>query len=765
MQRAKKANLRIVRLHGEPAEPFWLELADELGMMIIDETAVYCYRENYTWDQRFWENYRQHVQELVRRDRNHPSLVIYSMENEVLWKLFENPAYTKQWADAAAYVRQVDPTRLIYYESAPDPNGVADFVGLHYPHDYMFGNYLYPDESYWLAGPFHNEWGYGKRELQWKRDKPLYIGEWSLGLRYWRDYRSLFLGERAYTDPEAWTTGDLAYASFEVPALRRFGASGNAFINWSGQTVETFRRLYAPAAVFLREYDWHFDSGAHVTRTVDVFNDTFREGMFELRWQLLRGSEAIASGNDAARLMPAEHRAVAVTVPMPQVSARTELKFVAELLVDGQPVARDQRRFDVFPADPPRLANGEAIALLGEDAATAHALQQLGVRPQPVQPAQIGTLDGKVLVIAANGLTDEVAGQAKQIAAFVKAGGSVVCLPQKAWPKWLPLPVEMDPKHSATMTYRLIEDHPLLAGIEENDLRFWHPGHLVASHDLLKPARGNFRAVVEAGGRDGLKWCPLLEIFYGKGRYFLCQMKVTAKFETEPIARQFLANLLNVAASPADPMDKRLGLLVNSGAAAKFLGGLGVRGENVTGRLASWLGNATAPVRKSAGDKVLFIEAGGAAWEEAARQIDRLRGLVADGGVVWIHGAAPPGIDTLNKLAHADLGLDAIGAVAVTRSIDDPLLRGLSNYDLYWHEHYVWDRFVPYRPLAPHAFRLPADASVKSLLTPAVLLRVPCGKGFFLLDQVGWEKAEPFRQQAMRYVCTLLTNLNVAIRP
>jgi hypothetical protein len=795
LRRAKEANLRIVRMHTQPAEPHWLDLADEIGIFIMDEAAVYCYQGNYTWDERFWSNYRQHVQELARRDRNHPSLAIYSMENEVVYNLYQNPEYIQQWADAARYVRDVDLTRLILYEAGPDPGGAADLIGLHYPHEYMDGHYLYPDESYWPARPFQ----YAGMELRWKRDKPLYIGEWSLGLNWWRDHRSLFLGEKAYTDPEAWTTGDLAYASFEVPALRHLGISGNAWINLTPQAVETFRRLYAPVAVFLREYDWHFNSGEKVRRTLYLFNDTPHDGVFDCRWELLHGSRRLASGRNAERQAAGRDRTLVLTLPMPPVTTRTRLAFAARVFVDGKLATKEERRFDVFPTAPPPVATqvdpyprplprsqgrGEMVGVLGDDPATIRALKRLGVRFETITPSQVEAFGGRTLVVAANGLTEAVASRAREIAAFVEKGGSVLCLPQKSYSKWLPITVEMDATHAATMTFVGAADHPALAGLEEEDLKFWHPGHLVSQRNLVKPVRGNFRAIVQAGGRDGLKWCPLLEVLHGRGRYLLCQMEVVARFDTEPTARQLLANLVRLATSPPRSAARPVGLLANPGPVSQFLDGLGLRVEMMSGRLGTLAGFGT-----------LIVEAQGAAWEEASRHIEQLRDFAAKGGVVWVHGIAPEGLEPLRKMTGLDLNLEPVGQVAVTRCADDPVTQGLSNYDLYWHEPYVWDRFVPYRPIARHAFRLPPSptppslppgsggdgggkgqgwgARAKPLLSPAALVRVPpppsppseggVQGGFFLLDQVAWESEEPHLQQAMRYVCTLLTNLGVAL--
>jgi len=84
LARMKAAGTRALRSHTQPWQEHILDAADEAGMLIVDEAAVYCYAPSYApGDKRFWENYADHVRGLARRDRNHPSLAIYSLENEI----------------------------------------------------------------------------------------------------------------------------------------------------------------------------------------------------------------------------------------------------------------------------------------------------------------------------------------------------------------------------------------------------------------------------------------------------------------------------------------------------------------------------------------------------------------------------------------------------------------------------------------------------------------------------------------------------------
>ncbi len=64
---------------------FTLIVADEMGIMILDESAIWLSDGGPKADSDlFWANCRAHVAELVQRDRNHPSVFGWSVCNEAL---------------------------------------------------------------------------------------------------------------------------------------------------------------------------------------------------------------------------------------------------------------------------------------------------------------------------------------------------------------------------------------------------------------------------------------------------------------------------------------------------------------------------------------------------------------------------------------------------------------------------------------------------------------------------------------------------------
>lgn len=73
-----------VRPHAQPYPRAYLDLADEMGIVVLDETALFgsSLRLNFE-DPAAWERFAAHYDALVLRDRNHPSVIGWSFGNEL----------------------------------------------------------------------------------------------------------------------------------------------------------------------------------------------------------------------------------------------------------------------------------------------------------------------------------------------------------------------------------------------------------------------------------------------------------------------------------------------------------------------------------------------------------------------------------------------------------------------------------------------------------------------------------------------------------
>jgi beta-galactosidase len=123
----KRANINAVRCSHYPNDPRLLDLCDELGLYVVDEANVESHAANLSLchDPRYRDAIVERVSRMVLRDRNHPSVILWSLGNE--------SGYGAAHDAAAGWVRRVDPTRPLHYEGPfmEDLNGdapVSDIV-------------------------------------------------------------------------------------------------------------------------------------------------------------------------------------------------------------------------------------------------------------------------------------------------------------------------------------------------------------------------------------------------------------------------------------------------------------------------------------------------------------------------------------------------------------------------------------------------------------------------------------------------------------
>lgn len=108
----KRLGFNSVRTSHYPNDPYFYDLCDEYGLYVIDEANIEthhaggCLSNRPEWIVPFMER----VTRMVVRDRNHPSVVMWSMGHESDW----GPNH----AAAAAWTKEFDPTRIIHYEGA-----------------------------------------------------------------------------------------------------------------------------------------------------------------------------------------------------------------------------------------------------------------------------------------------------------------------------------------------------------------------------------------------------------------------------------------------------------------------------------------------------------------------------------------------------------------------------------------------------------------------------------------------------------------------
>lgn len=81
----KKAGYNAIRSAHNPCSKAILDACDELGMLVLDEYVDmwYIHKTQYDYAGLFEQNWRNDLKLMVEKDRNHPSVIMYSIGNEV----------------------------------------------------------------------------------------------------------------------------------------------------------------------------------------------------------------------------------------------------------------------------------------------------------------------------------------------------------------------------------------------------------------------------------------------------------------------------------------------------------------------------------------------------------------------------------------------------------------------------------------------------------------------------------------------------------
>ncbi len=339
------ANFNVLRFHAAPAPPYVYDVCDELGMMVIDESAIYA-----SWGMvmpehpRWLPECRRHLRRWVRRDRNHPSIILWSAENEGLNVHQLSPA---QLADFRKTIDQNDGTRPVIFDGDGSGFGASPASCKHYVRKISdleqrggkssgYGRDLRND-IYWAA--------------EYKQDLPLGIGEFlypandAMRTRLREVYYMMGLQTRGYR-----------YADwFDI---RPYNPHATGFMDAGGlkdgyeELWDAIVKSFAPVAVFDKHYDELgpfpdapvLKNGARQTRTLIVYNDTFEDEDVTLHWTARLDGRTIKEESKKLQIPLGTHIEFDISFT-PEGTGQLALELVS--LKQGEEQFKDVREFIV----------------------------------------------------------------------------------------------------------------------------------------------------------------------------------------------------------------------------------------------------------------------------------------------------------------------------------------------------------------------------------------------------------------------------------
>ncbi|MBT3443290.1 MAG: DUF4981 domain-containing protein [Flavobacteriaceae bacterium] len=136
----KQNNINAVRTSHYPNDPYWYELCNKYGIYLIDEANVESHGFGYEKDKtpaykpEFEAMHMNRWERMVNRDKNHPSIIMWSLGNEA----GDGPTFVKGYD----WIKKFDDSRPVFYERTSDRNDLkrmginlkphTDFLGWMY---------------------------------------------------------------------------------------------------------------------------------------------------------------------------------------------------------------------------------------------------------------------------------------------------------------------------------------------------------------------------------------------------------------------------------------------------------------------------------------------------------------------------------------------------------------------------------------------------------------------------------------------------------
>lgn len=747
----KQINVNIIRLHAMVYPEYYLDVADEMGMLIVDESSLWGSAGNFWYGgDGFRRRAVQHLREFVLRDRNHPSVAIWSVGNEIAWMKPESCGVKSRhdicelFAGLAAGMHKLDPDRVVSNDGDGNLDGLIRITSLHYPG---------PDRP--KGGP-NATFTIGESGCMFYSKPPIVA------------YR---IGERAYLDYHNMLDGAGLEEADNIEGYRRWAAYATPFnIQWYGlvpldmELTFHYNRLdtpgmkperlgsyctglnagrdpnlpafipnpvhddvaavFKPIECFVVERGSSAYAGSDLVRHVQVHNDTIDDRDIQMRWSLSVGAAKVAEGKEPVPLKAGTWKQLTISATLPK--------------------GRDE-------------ATGElTIGLYEGDKDDYSVTKTIYVMPKVAMPSA-----GKVMVLRPNEKVD--ATRRAELLKMLAAGTNMIDL---SGDKLFPPKDDWQPKGQFKLAFAKVSDHPVLAGLRPSQLQYWAPDGIVGQSGLWGVPPVNITPIITCG--DG--WMAMGEVTYGKGRAILCRMSIADRLDTEPAAAKLLANAiryLNEAKPPAWQTCET------------------VPGEDGGAKMALWSMGLLDKGKAAPVDPGVVVVAASAL---DAAQVAKERALAEAGGKVLVIDPTAASAGALGKLVGGKVKLTKADVVQLVRAPgkdDDPLLRGMDLSDLYWLGESEGEQILPlaisvtgvkaepllvtnhcdWRRWVDRPENLKPGSMIRSERAPyhmrVGLMRVAVGKGEVILCGM---PVIASHLKSMRVFGQLLTNLGVAVK-
>jgi len=582
----RDANMNHARLHTHPHPRRYLDLADELGIYLTGETALHGSGKGQASDQPvFWERAREHLAGFIQRDKNHPSLLLWSIENEMRWNTCNASCVYAELPALRQLAATLDPTRPAYHEgdSSLWDEQTQPIISRHY-------------------GPECSGMGW------WDRSRPLLAGELGNyhfagppnacklgGDAVWISYESMdkaVARDVAQVVEDARTEGVcglgpwnlsalenlrlhdkriLSYEDWTTPGVKplEVKAHSSEFEFWSdgpgyhpSYSFDIQRQAFRPFALIDRNRRHHYFQGQPVRRVLHLVNDLPRAvtGTLTVEWWQ---DGQVCFSNSSEHTIPrgrvAEH---AYSMETDHVTGRLTCRY--RFVCDGAVLDEQDRNFVLSPLPAPLDVADVRIGLYGQSAKLDQVLGTLGIAGIVVEQGGIAEAECDLMIVAPRAVQAEDA-RKDDFRAYVQKGGRLLLLDQRhsLFPGWDCVDMV------APRAFIRAPHHPVLKGLEDHDFDCWGNAAYTESASRAAVCLSAYRKddghymlplldVCEDQSvfRGNMPFTPLFETQVGAGRCIASQLRLLDCFEEIPVAADLFRRIMMYLLEPATSPDR-----------------------------------------------------------------------------------------------------------------------------------------------------------------------------------------------------------------
>lgn len=722
----KGLNANSARFDGVPNHCVF-DVCDEDGLLVSVISHAVNMNLSFLESPEFRESLHNYIAKWIKEYRNHPSIAIWSLENEMYWGGCD-PA---QLYELARTAKEADPYRPAMFDGDCDLAGRAEIYSTHQgnhrcqeiikgtPQEWKHDKPFYESEFYASLSFFPwrvaQESGEDVFRRMFKKGKPMMHG----GVAYCcqriinsvmslREANTAGIAVFPFVPPgdEIFLHGmSISNKDYTTPGVKLEGIPTplnqkvfyNSFIPDKPSFIKD-ERYYALQKAFLpvvaslndKGSDPNLNAGGKFERDIIVYNDSLDPGEFQLTWEAKTAGETLAQGVSNLHLDPGFDEKVRIDFQLPRVLTKVPLSFSFRLRwpkglrcitnyypetclssTEHHNIYSGQRGFTIWPqAKPPEVKKGD-LAVYDKTGLTKTILRNNKIEFTECDdiPSSLTNM-AKALIIGCNSLDEKIEKSRATIAAFVNGGGYVLCLEQQNYTNnWLPVAIKMRPQASSGNFVRYAP-HPIVKGIGKNDLF-----RIRSKGDFEKPVSGAFKIIVDKGVYgQGLTHATLLELPYGRGSYILNQIMISSACASNWVAGKLLANLIQYITEPPPVSEAKVAVLAaRESKWISFWKKCGLEFDNITDRFSAELLDAY---------QILLID--GTGRLASAGAADAVKRFVSNGNIVIINELTPATLGDFNVLLPTPIELAKITSMhqnvyfQFETQNNDPLLAGLS---------------------------------------------------------------------------------------